>query len=197
MFALAHIQFQSPVTLLCPARRRVISPAPSPPGSGVARVFSGFDLAFVYNPQFRLIHTQFAGIPGALQIYTAEDWPAVVGDTPDLHAARTLQVLGSDPASVLQALLDGTPPPPMPPRIPRELPNWRIKAVLAEQGLLAAAEAALEWFPEPQRTIARLAWNGDAKLSRTSPAVAFIAGAIGLTDQQMDQAFIAAESLVI
>ncbi len=197
MFSLAHIQFPSPITLRYPARRRVNSPAPSLPGAGSERVFAGFNLAFVFNPHFRLIHTQFAGIPTALQIYTAEDWPAVVGDTPDQHAARTLQVLGSDPASVLQALLDGTPPPPMPPRIPRELPNWRVKAVLAGMGLLAAAEAALESLPDPQKTVARLAWHGDAKLSRTSPAVAFIAAAIGLTSEQIDQAFVTAEALVI
>ncbi len=197
MFSLAHIQFPSPVSLRYPARRRVNPPAPSPPGAGGERVFSGFDLAFVFNPQFRLIHTQFAGIPTALQIYTAEDWPAVVGDTPDQHAARTLHVLGSDPASVLQALLDGTPPPPMPPRIPRELPNWRIKAVLAGMGLLTGAEAALESLPDPQKTVARLAWNGDAHLSRTSPAVRFIAAEIGLSEAVLDQVFLDAEELVV
>ena len=185
MFALAKIVLPEPVTIRLPGSR------------GICRTFKGFDLCFAFLPAFRTIYAQLAGIPQRLPIYGPDDWPFVLADIPDQHAERVLQILGSDPASVLQALCDGRDIPAPPPRVPREIANWRAKAVLSGLGLLDSASAALDALPEPARTVARLAWTGDAKLSRSSPAVAFIAASIGLSESQLDRLFIDGEALVV
>jgi hypothetical protein len=113
------------------------------------------------------------------------------------HAARVAEILGDDPAAVLQALCDGRALPPNPPRVPRELPNWRVKAQLLRMGLLDSANAAFAALPEPQRDLAILAWTGDARCARHSPAVAFIASAIGMDSDAVDRIFRDAERLEI
>lgn len=195
MFALARVNLPAPVSLLMPAGRGRIVGVPIP--GTVPRVVAGFDACFRINPVTRTIHAEMPPLPRALLIYGGEDFAGAAADTPEQHAARVLEILGADPAGGLQALIDGRAMPEPPPRVPREVANWRVKAVLHQRGLLAAAGAALDALPEPGRTIARLAWDGDAKLARTSPAVAFIAASIGLVPAEIDQAFIAAEGLVI
>jgi hypothetical protein len=145
----------------------------------------------------RTITAYLPPIPGGLVIYGPEDFLAACGDTPDEHAERVLQVLGSDPAKVLQPLCDGRELPPLPPRVPREIPNWRAKVILAQMGLLAKVEAAIAALPEPERTVSSLAWAGDAKLARRGKTVLGLASALGLTPAQLDQLFIAAEALEI
>jgi hypothetical protein len=145
----------------------------------------------------RTITAYLPPIPGGLVIYGPEDFLAACGDTPDEHAERLLQVLGSDPAKTLQALIDGTATPELPPRVPREIPNWRAKVILHHMGLLAKVEAAIAALPEPERTVSSLAWAGDAKLARRGKTVLGLASALGLTPAQLDQLFIAAEVLEI
>ena len=64
-------------------------------------------------------------------------------------------------------------------------------------GLLSTVEAAIAALPEPDRTIARLAWGGDAKLARRGKTVLGLAAALGLSSDQVDQLFIAAEALEV
>lgn len=145
----------------------------------------------------RSIRAHLPPIPAPLEIYGPEDFAAAAADTLDDHAERVLQILGSDPASVLQALIDGAELPPLPPRVPREIPNWRAKAILATMGKLAAVEAAIQAMPEPQRTVVALAWGGDAKLARRGKTVLGLSAALGLTDAQVDALFVAAEALEV
>jgi hypothetical protein len=81
--------------------------------------------------------------------------------------------------------------------VPREIPNWRVKVILAQMGLLTAVEAAIAALPEPDRTVASLAWGGDAKLARRGKTVLGLAAALGLSADQVDQLFIAAEALEV
>jgi len=108
-----------------------------------------------------------------------------------------VHLLGSDPATILQALIDGPDLPPLPPRVPREIPNWRAKVILAGMGLLPTVEAAIASLPEPERTVATLAWGGDARLARRGKTVLGLAAALGLSSAQVDQLFIAAEALEV
>jgi hypothetical protein len=57
--------------------------------------------------------------------------------------------------------------------------------------------AAIATMPEPERTIASLAWHGDAKLARRGKTVLSLAAALGLSDEQVDALFIAAEALEV
>lgn len=186
MFALATIDLAAPVTITFRGGRR----------SG-SRTFSRLELCFDFVPAFRLVFAQIAGIPRPLPIYGPEDWPFILADSPEHHAARVVEILGADPAPTLQALCDGTAIPQQPPRVPRELPNWRLKAVLSSRGLLDSANAAFDALPAAQRDIAKLAWHGDAKCARRSQSVLFIAGALGLDSDAIDKLFREAERLEI
>ena len=193
MIPQAYVRLARPVTLNLARRSRVTPAVPVI----VPHEFTALGLVVRVDLQRREIRGSLAPLPGSLLLYGPADFTAAAGDTAEQHAARVLEILGADPAPVLQSLIDGRAMPEPPPRVPREVANWRVKAVLHQRGLLTAAGAVLDALPEPQRTIARLAWDGDAKLARTSPAVAFIAASIGLVPSEIDQAFIAAEGLVI
>jgi hypothetical protein len=187
MFAIASITLPSPVNVTLAARR----------GGSAKRTFHRLDLCFQFLPAFRSIYAQIAGIPARLPIYGPADWPHVLADSPENHAARVAEILGTDPAPVLQALIEGRALPAPPPRVPRELPNWRIKAALSARGLLAAVNAAFGTLPEAQRDLALIAWNGDAKCVRSSQSVIFIAIALGMDSAALDQLFRDAERLEI
>ena len=145
----------------------------------------------------RELRAYLSPIPAALILYRSEDFAAACGDTMEDHAAHVLRLLGSDPEATLQALIDGSELPPPPQRVPREIPNWRAKAVLDRMGLLSAVETFLASLPEPQRTDAKYAWKGDAKMARQSATVSALAAALNLSAAQIDAMFIAAEAIDI
>jgi hypothetical protein len=64
-------------------------------------------------------------------------------------------------------------------------------------GLLPSVEAAIAALPEPDRTVATLAWAGDAKLARRGKTVLGLSAALGLSPEQIDALFIAAEALEV
>lgn len=201
-FHLATIQLAEPVTIYLPTspRPRVVGPGQTVPftaENGEETTLTELDCSFVLNVVTQTIHAQLARIPRPLLIYGPADFAAVAADLPAHHGERVLQVLGSDPAQTLQALCNGTELPATPVRVPREIPNWRAKVILAQMGLLPTVEAAISALPEPDRTVASLAWGGDAKLARRGKTVLGLASALGLTADQVDQLFIAAEALEV
>jgi hypothetical protein len=159
--------------------------------------FSEFPLWIMVDANAREIRAHLPPIPRPLPLYGPADFQAAAGDSTDDHAARALHLLGTDPAQILQALCDGAELPPLPPRVPREIANWRAKAILATMGLLPTVEAAIASLPEPDRTVAGLAWAGDAKLARRGKTVLGLAAALGLTEAQVDEMFIQAEALEV
>lgn len=205
-FHLATIQLAEPLTVYLPpggARPRVVAPGGAASAlsltaeNGVETIFTELECAFWINVVTQTIHAQIARVPNPLLIYGPSDFAAVAADLPEHHCERVMEVLGGDPAQALQALCNGTALPPMPPRVPREIPNWRAKVILASMGLLKTVEAAIAALPEPDRTVASLAWGGDAKLARRGKTVLGLAAALGLSSDQIDQLFIAAEALEV
>ena len=183
-------------------RPRVVTldtaPLPEDPDhEPVLREFAEFSMWLTIDANAREIRAQLPPLPRMLPLYGPADFTAAAADTMEDHAARVLHLLGTDPATVLQALCDGAELPPLPPRVPREIPNWRAKVILAQMGLLPTIEAAIAALPEPDRTVASLAWNGDAKLARRGKTVLGLAAALGLSADQVDQLFIAAEALQV
>jgi hypothetical protein len=144
----------------------------------------------------RTISACLPPVSGQMVLYGPADYIAALADTPEELAGRVLQILGSDPADALQRMINGEELA-MPVRIPREIPNWRAKATLATMGLTDQVEAIIGSLPEPQRTVVTAAWAGDAKLARTGATVTALASALGLTDTQLDQLFIAAEAIEV
>jgi hypothetical protein len=145
----------------------------------------------------REIRAQLPPLPRHLPLYGHVDFTAAASDTMEDHTARVLHLLGKDPASILQALCDGTELPPLPPRIPREIANWRARAVLELSGLLPTVDAAINGMTGPESIVVRHAWNSAAPLARRGPTVAALAPALGLSDEQVDAMFIQAESLAV
>lgn len=207
MIAQTTITLPQPVTLdlrqSTGPRRRVVtaqtsSPLPEDPEyEPVWQEFVEFPMWLTIDANAREIRAQLPPLPRMLPLYGPADFAAAAADTMEDHAARVLQLLGSDPASVLQALCDGAELPVLPARVPREIPNWRAKAVLATMGTLTAVEAAIASLPEPDHTIVSLAWAGDAKLARRGKTVLGLAAALGLSSGEVDALFIAAEALEV
>jgi hypothetical protein len=204
-FHLATIPLAEPVTvyLLAGPRPRIVppedaaQPAETTAETGSPLVLTELDCAFWINVVSQTIHAQIAQIPRPLPLYSAADFHAVSADLPEHHAARVLQVLGSDPATVLQALCDGLPLPPPPVRVPREIANWRARAVLELAGLLPTVEAAISAMEGAPGIIVRTAWQSGAPLARKGPTVSALAPALGLTEEQVDAMFIQAAALEV
>jgi hypothetical protein len=184
-------------------RPRVVSPDstfPLPDDPDHVPVWQEFEelpMWLTVDGHAREIRAQLPPLPGMLPLYGPADFAAAAADTMEDHAARVLHLLGSDPASVLQALCDGTELPPLPPRVPREIANWRARAVLEIAGLLPAVEAVIAAMTGPEAIIVRHAWQSAAPLARRGPTVAALAPALGLTADQVDAMFIQAESLSV
>lgn len=198
MFSLARITLTSPVALALPANRLRVMPGYGPvPAHGEPRTFTGFDACFTVNPVTRTIHAQMPPLPRALLIYGASDFYAACADTPEQHAARVLEILGDDPKSYLQAVIDGIDLPVVPARVPREIELWQAKSIMSAMGLISQVEAAIAAMPDPQRAVVQCAWSGNARLARRGPTVTALAPALGLTDEQLDAMFIQAAALIV
>lgn len=68
----------------------------------------------------------------------------------------------------------------------------QAKHALNDAGLLAAAEQAISALPEPQRGSALIDWQEAAEFYRAHPLIGAIGFALALTDEQIDQLFLAA-----
>jgi hypothetical protein len=188
-YHLAAIDLAAPISVRLPSPRN--------PATGAEKIISQLKCAFYINVHTQTIHAQISLFPKMLLIYGPEDFAAVAADLPEHHAARVLQVLGSDIAAALQALCDGTPLPPLPVRVPREIANWRARAVLDLAGLLPAVEALIGALSGAEGIIVRHAWQSGAPLARTGPSVAAITPALGLSQEQVDGMFIQAALLAV
>lgn len=195
MIQQTYVVFPSPVTLRLslPAspRQRLITTARTP----VERSFERLPLTVRIDAAALQITAFLSPIAAGLPLYAAADFTAAAPDTMDDHAERVLQLIGSDPATHLQALIDGLPLPEPPPRVPREIPNWRAKAILATMGKLDAVDALIAAMPEPEATVMRLAWHGNAALARRSQTVRNLGQALGLTPADLDVFFISADAI--
>lgn len=147
MLAPTYVRFAAPVTLNL---RAAIPGEQHPPQLAE---FGQLPLVTRLDAVARTITAHLPPIPGGLLLYGPADFVAACPDEPEDFAARVLQCLGTDPAASLQSLIDGTPLPAAPPRVPREIANWRAKATLAAMGKLPAVEAVIAALPEPQRTV--------------------------------------------
>ena len=86
--------------------------------------------------------------------------------------------------------------PPLPP-VPATVSARQIRLWLLRQGIsLAAVDAAIDAIPDQlQRDSVRVEWNYSGYVERTHPMLVPLAAALGLTEQQVDQAFIEAASI--
>jgi len=71
----------------------------------------------------------------------------------------------------------------------------QARLALAQQGLLATVESAIDLIPEPDKSMVTIEWEYSATVERGSQWVATLAPALGLNDEQMDDLFKLAATL--
>lgn len=88
---------------------------------------------------------------------------------------------------------DAPPPPPAPPVIPQSVSRFQARAALLLAGLLDDVEALMTAPDTP--ALAKLAWADAQEFERQSPTIAALAGAVGLTEQDIDALFVTAAGI--
>lgn len=110
----------------------------------------------------------------------------------------------ADPANTdyqqfLTWLAEGNTPEPIPEppvSIPQQVSMRQARLALYDAGLLATVDESLSLMPiEEQRVKAQIEWEYATTVRRDSPLVYGLAGALGLTDEMLDDLFTLAASL--
>ncbi len=70
--------------------------------------------------------------------------------------------------------------------------NWKLKAVLNEDGLLTNVETALNNLPEPTKTNALFAWNNSPTIDSNSNTAKFIQRQLKLSNEDVTDIFVRA-----
>lgn len=87
-------------------------------------------------------------------------------------------------------------PSPIPVEVPQSVTKRQGRQQMILMGLLSSVQAAIDSIPdETQRLLVQSFWDDSTQYERTHPQMLQLAQAIGLTDEQLDQAFIAASQL--
>lgn len=82
------------------------------------------------------------------------------------------------------------------PQVPEQVTLWQIRTVLDVMGLEATVTAVIQGMPEgPEKKAAWKAWEYANNIKRTSPTVEGLKAILQLTDEQLDQIFIQADSI--
>lgn len=81
------------------------------------------------------------------------------------------------------------------PAIPAEVTMRQARLALRQSGLLASVDTAIAGLPEPDATDAAIEWEYSQSVVRTQPFTQTLAGALGLTEADLDNLFTLAASL--
>ena len=80
-------------------------------------------------------------------------------------------------------------PLPAPVPVPEVVSMRQARLALHATGLLDDVEAAIITMDEPSRTTAQIAWEYSTEVRRDDLLVTQLAGALGLSDEQVDELF--------
>jgi hypothetical protein len=81
------------------------------------------------------------------------------------------------------------------PAVPRSISMRQARLALLQAGLLSAVEAAINDLTEPDKSAARIEWEYATEMRRDHHLIAALAVEMQLSDQQVDDLFIAAAAL--
>lgn len=89
-------------------------------------------------------------------------------------------------------------PPPGPEPVPEQVTRAQGKAALIQAGLWDDVLSYVDAIEDPtQQALARVALDDTTEWRRDSPFLATAAAALGLTDKQLDDLFVAAAAIVL
>jgi len=80
-------------------------------------------------------------------------------------------------------------------RVPQSVTMRQARLALHAAGLLTLVDAAIAGMPEPDKTAASITWEFAATVDRGFGMVPQLAAALGMTETQIDDLFIAAAKL--
>lgn len=90
---------------------------------------------------------------------------------------------------------EAPPPPPISIQyVPQQVTMRQARLALLEAGLLNLIASAIDSLEEPQKTKVQIEWEYSAFVERYSPLVQQMALSLGLTEKQLDDLFIQANT---
>lgn len=87
------------------------------------------------------------------------------------------------------------PAPPPAVVVPASVTMRQARLALLGAGKLADVDAAIDMLPSPQKDAARIEWEYAAVVERTSPLIATLGPALGLSEAALDALFVQAATL--
>lgn len=75
----------------------------------------------------------------------------------------------------------------------REVPLWKLKAILKIMNLELPVNSAINSLQEPVKTMAQMSWEYGSFIRQDSPTVNLIKTVVNLTDEQVNDIFNQAE----
>lgn len=115
----------------------------------------------------------------------------------DAEFAASIGAIDATGASIGD-LWDGvvfTPPAPEPTPVPQQVTMRQARLALLAAGLLSSVNAAIASLPSPQKEAAQIEWEYAAVVDRNAGLVPAMGAALGMTEVQLDDLFIAAGAL--
>ena len=79
--------------------------------------------------------------------------------------------------------------------VPQTVTMRQARLALLGAGKLSLVDAAIDGMPEPQKSAARIEWEYSNEVQRNNSFVSALGPALGMTEEQIDQLFIAAAKL--
>lgn len=76
--------------------------------------------------------------------------------------------------------------------VPQAVTPRQARLALFQAGLLSLVDDALAELPSPQKEAAQIEWEFASEILRSSPLIVSLGAALGLTDSEIDDLFIAA-----
>lgn len=117
----------------------------------------------------------------------AEGLPTCPDDALDTTTASPEMLAAAMEANAaVREALDVPEPPPFVAPVPASVSRFQARAALAMAGLLTQVDAAIA---ASGNILAQLAWADAQVFERGSPTIAAMAGALGLTAEQIDDLF--------
>lgn len=78
-----------------------------------------------------------------------------------------------------------------------DVASWKLKAILTQNGLIESVNDALNNLPEPNKTVALLAWNHSPTINSESDVTKFVQQSLQLNEQEVYDIFMTAEALTL
>lgn len=136
-------------------------------------------------PKYKATHEGYVIRDGDTKI-AITDSPEYPNTNPDYLAYKDWLAAGNTPE----------PADPLPVVVPQAISRAQGKAVLIQQGLWAAVLAYVNAVEDPtEKALAEVALNDTQEWRRDSPFLTTAAAALGITEEQMDEMFVAASQV--